>query len=122
MNMRKTGLISIFAIVLFLSACGWNPDVTPVSITEPWASMGLPVKENAVVWASTDKQFKAVHKEDRKATTTKYVEALKAKGWNLDAIDEKSATNTFVEMSKGSDKLSLDIYVFRNTGVIIDKK
>ena len=120
--MRTTILISIFALALGLTACGWNPDVTATPITEPWASMGLPVKENAVVWGSTDKQFKAVHKEDRKTVTTKYVEALKAKGWAMDAIDESSATNTFVEMSKGADKLKLDIYNFRNTGVIIDKK
>ena len=111
--MKSTILISIFAFAVGLSACGWNPDVTATPITEPWASMGLPVKENAVVWGSTDKQFKAVHKEDRKAVTTKYVEALKAKGWAMDSI---------VEMSKGAEKLKLDIYNFRNTGVIIDKK
>ena len=120
--MKATILISIFALAMGLSACGWNPDVTAVQISEPWASMGLPIKENAVVWGSTDKQFKAVHKEDRKAVTTKYVEALKAKGWAMDSIDESSATNTFVDMSKGSEKLKLDIYIFRNTGVIIDKK
>jgi hypothetical protein len=120
--MKTTIPISIFALALCLTACGWNPDVTATPITEPWASMGLPVKENAVVWGSTDKQFKAAHKEDRKTVTTKYVEALKAKGWAMDAIDESSATNTFVEMSKGADKLKLDIYNFRNTGVIIDKK
>lgn len=120
--MKTTILMSIIAIALGLTACGWNPDVTAVQITEPWASMGLPVKENAVVWGSTDKQFNAVHKEDRKAVTTKYVEALKAKGWAMDSIDENSATNTFVDMSKGAEKLKLDIYNFRNTGVIIDKK
>jgi hypothetical protein len=115
-------LVSIFAIALGLTACGWDPQVAPVPISEPWASMGLPVKEDAVVWGSTDKQFKAVHKEDRKAVTTKYVEALKAKGWAMDSIDETSATNTFIDMSKGSEKLKLDIYIFNNTGVIIDKK
>ena len=117
--MKKSVLIAFIAL---LAACGWNPEVTPVPITEPWSSMGLPIQENAVVWGSTDKQFKAAHKEDRKAVTTKYVEALKSKGWALDSIDESSATNSFVEMSKGAEKLSLDIYVFRNTGVIIDKK
>lgn len=120
--MKITILISIFAIALGLTACGWDPQVAAVQISEPWASMGLPVKENAVVWGSTDKQFKAVHKEDRKAVTTKYVEALKAKGWAMDAIDETSATNSFIDMSKGPEKLKLDIYNFTNTGVIIDKK
>jgi hypothetical protein len=120
--MKNTILIAMIAFAIGLASCGWNPDVTAVAITEPWASMGLPVKENAVVWGSTEKQFKAAHKEDRKAITTKYVEALKAKGWAMDKIDESSATNTFVEMSKGGEKLSLDIYNFRNTGVIIDKK
>lgn len=120
--MKSIFLIVFAAAILLIASCGWNPEVTAVPITEPWASMGLPVKENAVVWGSTDKQFKAVHKEDRKTVTTKYVEALKAKGWAMDSIDESSATNSFVEMSKGSEKLSLDIYNFRNTGVIIDKK
>jgi hypothetical protein len=111
-----------FALMLGLSACAWNPEVAAVPMTEPWASMGLPVQENAVVWASTDSLFKAAHKEDRKAVTTRYVEALTSKGWKMDAIDEAHEMNTFVEMSKGADKLSLDIYVFRNTGVIIEKK
>ena len=79
--MRTIALNLVIAAAFVLSACGWNPDVTPVQITEPWASMNLPVKEDAVVWGSTDKQFKAAHKADRKAVTTKYVEALTAKGY-----------------------------------------
>jgi len=112
----------IITIALGLSACGWSPSVKPVQITEPWASMGLPVKENAVVWASTDKQFKAAHKEDKKTIMTKYVDALKAKGWQIEKLDDKSGNIIWIDMAKGSEKIQIQVYDFENTGVIIDKQ
>ncbi len=110
-------------IALSLAACGWKPSVSAVPISAPWDEMNLPVKENAVVWASSDKQIKVVHKEDRKEILKKYTDALKAEGWKLDKFDDKTIADRFiVDMSKGADKIQVEIYDFENTGVIIDKK
>lgn len=103
-------------------ACGWKPSVTAVPVTAPWSTMNLPIKENAVVWASTPTQFKAVHKDDKKSVLGKYTDALKAQGWKLDSFDDKKANIYFVDMSKGEEKLGIEIYDFNGTGVIIDKK
>ena len=105
-----------------LAACGWKPTVTAVPITAPWDKMNLPVKENAVVWASSDKQLKVVHKDNRKTILGKYNDALKADGWKLETFDDKSADRYQFEMTKGADKINVEIYDFENTGVIIEKK
>jgi hypothetical protein len=108
---------------LCLAACGWKPSVTAVPVTAPWSAMNLPVKENAVVWSSTPTEFKAVHKEDKKAVMGKYVDALKAQGWTMDKFDDKSSKDYYyVDMAKGPDKLNMEFYDFENTGVIINKK
>jgi len=110
-------------VALSLTACGWKPSVPSVPITAPWDKMSLPVKENAVVWASNDKQFKAVHKDDKKTVLGKYTDALKADGWTLGKFDDKSIPDRYtVDMSKGADKIQIEIYDFENTGVIIEKK
>src|SRR5205807_3073843 len=101
--MKTFAVIVIYAalIALCLTACGWKPDVAAVPITAPWSGMNLPVKENAVVWASTPTEFKAVHKDDKKTVMGKYTDALKAQGWALDKFDDKtSADMYFVDMSK----------------------
>ena len=122
--MKKVTLTLMLATVIAfgLAACGWKPTVTAVPITAPWAAMNLPVKENAVVWASSDTQLKVVHKENRKTILGKYNDALKADGWKLETFDDKSADRYQFEMTKGADKINVEIYDFENTGVIIDKK
>jgi hypothetical protein len=113
-------LAALFAVGL--AACGWKPGVTAVPLTAPWTTMNLPVKENAVVWASTPTEFKAVHKEDKKAILKNYTDALKTGGWTLEKFDDKSIADRYtVEMSKGADKIEIEIYDFENTGVIIKK-
>lgn len=121
--MRKTPLILICTILIAISltACGWKPSVSAVPVTAPWSAMNLPVKENAVVWSSTPTEFKAVHKDDKKTVMGKYVDALKAQGWTLDKFDDKSADRFYVDMTKGADKIQIEIYDFENTGVIIKK-
>ena len=84
--------------------------------------MNLPIKDNAVVWASSDKEFKALHKDGKKVVLLNYVEALKAQGWTLTRLDDKSAGAFLVDMTKGRDKIHLDIYDYENTGVIITKQ
>jgi hypothetical protein len=121
----KTGLFAILGMTILsisLIACGWDPDVKAVPLTPPWSQMNLPVKENAIVWASTDREFKAVHKEDKKTVLGKYVEALKAQGWILNEFDGGNANMIFANMQKGNEKLKLEFYDFRNTGVIIQKE
>ena len=114
-------LAAVFAVGL--AACGWKPTVTAVPLTAPWTTMNLPVKENAVVWGSTPTEFKAVHKDDKKTVLGKYTDALKAQGWTLDKFDDKSIADRYtVNMSKGADKIEIEIYDFENTGVIIEKK
>ena len=113
-------LAALFAVGL--AACGWKPGVTAVPLTAPWDKMNLPVKENAVVWASTPNEFKAVHKEDKKAILKNYTDALKSGGWTLEKFDDKTIPDRYaINMSKGVDKIEIEIYDFENTGVIIKK-
>ena len=121
--MKKTILLFICTalVAISLTACGWKPSVQAVSITAPWSEMNLPVKENAVVWGSTPTEFKAVHKDDKKTVLGKYTDALKAQGWALGKFDDKSADRYYVDMTKGADKIQIEIYDFENTGVIIKK-
>lgn len=114
--------VCLAVITLALTACGWKPSVAAVSITAPWDKMNLPVSQNAVVWASDEKQLKVVHQDNKKTVMDKYVEALKSQGWTLAQFDNKSDTNYFIDMAKGADKISIEIYDFENTGVIIKKK
>lgn len=120
--MKTTIFITTIFIATFLSACGWNPDVTAVPITAPWSTMNLPVKENAVVWTSKPDQFRAVHNESKKAMLSKYTEALKTGGWKLEKFDDKTSDIYYIDMSKGTEKISIEIYDFNGTGVLIDKK
>lgn len=106
---------------LFLAGCAWKPEVAAVPITAPWSEMKLPVTENAVVWASEEGLFKAVHKDDKKTVMEAYIEALKAQGWTLANFDNSSADRYTAEMEKDGEKLSLEFYDFDNTGVIIEK-
>lgn len=121
--MTKRILILALVIVgLSAVACGWKPGVAAVPITAPWDRMNLPVAQDAIVWGSTATEFKAVHKDDKKTVMGKYVEALKAQGWALSKFDDKQANTYYVDMAKGVDKIQIEIYDFKNTGVIIKKK
>ena len=102
------------------AACGWNPEVTAVPITEPWTAMNLPVKEGAVVWKSESKEFRAVHKADKKAVTRAYTDALKAQGWELGKFDD-GGERYYMTLTKGGEKINLEVYDFSNTGVVLKK-
>ena len=121
MNKYLFVLLKIIVLAVCLSACGWKPEVSAVPITAPWNAMNLPVKENAVVWASSDKIFKAVHKDDQKTVLKNYTEALKAQGWEVAKFDNPTERYV-VEMKKGAEQIEMEIYDFHNTGVIIEKK
>jgi hypothetical protein len=112
----------VAVITLLMMACGWKPSVSAVPVTAPWDKLNLPVKEDAVVWGSTDQEFKAVHKADKKTVMAKYVDSLKAQSWAMINFDDKSKDSYYVDMIKGSDKIQIYIYDFENTGVIIRKQ
>lgn len=118
--LKKTLLLLV--LTLFVVGCGWKPEVTAVPITAPWSQMNLPVKENAVVWASDDKLFKAVHKDAKKVVMESYLEALKGQGWTLGKFEGGGEDAYNAEMEKAGQKLHLEFYDFKNTGVIIEKK
>lgn len=115
-------VLGISVLSICLTACGWKPKVTAEPLTAPWTTLNLPVKENAVVWESSDKIFKAVHKDNQKTVLKNYTEALKAQGWQLGNFDDHNADSYSIDMTKGVDKINVYIYDFHNTGVIIEKK
>jgi len=121
MSKQTILVLGISFLSIYLFACGWKPEVTAVPMTAPWSAMNLPVKENAVVWGSTDKEFKAVHKDDKKTVTKNYTDALKAQGWTVSKFDTEPSGAFAAEMEKGAETLHLRFYDFNNTGVIIEK-
>ena len=124
--MTKTiaSLTCVTMIALFLVACSdWKGKLVAVPITAPWDQMNLPVKEDAVVWGSTAKEFKAFHKDGEKIVLQKYVEALKSQGWVLSKLDDKVADTYTVEMIKGSNKIQIRMFENdKHTSVIITQQ
>lgn len=114
-------LVTFLAIVLLsigFAACGWKPEVTAVPLTAPWMALNLPVKNNAVVWKSDPNEFRAVHKEDKRAILKNYSDALKAQGWNVEKFDESGDRFT-TDWKKGAEQMRLEVYDFDNTGVVL---
>jgi len=124
--MKKTiaSLTCVTMIALFLAACSdWKGKLVAVPITAPWDKMNLPVKEDAVVWGSTAKEFKAYHKEGGKIVGKKYVEALTSQGWVLSKFDDKVADTFTIDMTKGSDKLRIEMFENdKHTSVVITQQ
>lgn len=121
--MKKTTqvIMAVLAIALFATACKWKPDVTAVPITKPWSELKLPIEKDAVVWGSTETQFKAVHKDDRKAVADAYKKALETNGFQMTKFDPAKDREYFTFETNGV-KLEAEFYDFNNTGVIIDVK
>ena len=121
--MKKTSAVFILmaTVALFLAAC-WNPSVAEVPITAPWDKMNLPIKEDARVWASDDKTLKVAHKADRREVAQAYLGALEKDGWRLTSQPDVSEHGTTFNFEKGGQKISVEVYDFENTGVIIEKK
>ena len=120
--MRKitTTILGISILSICLAACGWKPEVSAVPLTAPWTAMNLPVKENAVVWKSEAKEFRAVHRDDKRAVMKSYTDALKAQGWEP-ADFKESGDRFYVDMKRGGEVIKLEFYDFSNTGVVIYK-
>lgn len=120
--MKKTLFILVLTSVMamFSAAC-WSPSVTEVPITAPWDKMNLPIKEDARVWGSTDKELKVVYKARKADVAKNYLEALEKNGWKL---VEKAPVEELIiwDFEKNGQRLKAQIYDFENTGVILELK
>jgi len=112
--------ISVAIIALLLAACSWNPSVKEVPITAPWEKMNLPIKENARVWGSDDKELKVVHKARRADVAKSYTEAFEKDGWKL-VKDETTDVLMVYTYEKNGQRIRVDIGDFfeGGTNVII---
>jgi hypothetical protein len=120
--MKKTVSIFISAamVALFLAAC-WNPSVTEVPITAPWDKMDLPLKENARVWFSNDKELRVAHKGRRADVAQSYIKALDKGGWKITEeplMDENIIINKY---EKNGQRIMVKVNDFEGgAGVFIN--
>lgn len=118
--MKKQTLF-LLCLLIFAASCGWKPKVDAVPMTAPWNSMALPVEKDAVVWKSDPKEFRAVHRDDKKTVAKAYTEALKKNGWALEKFDE-SGDRWMLDMTRSGENIRVEFYDFDNTGVLIEPR
>ena len=75
-------LVSGLAMSLVFAAC-WSPSVAEVPITAPWDKMNLPVKQDARVWFSDEKEVRVAHKGRRADIAKIYFDILEKDGWKI---------------------------------------
>lgn len=118
--MQKRALLIITA-ALFLTAC-WNPSVAEVPITAPWDKMGLPIKQDARVWFSDEKELRVAHKGRRADVAKAYLGALEKDGWKTTEeplMDENIIVN---KMEKNGRRIMVSVHDFEGgTGVVITR-
>jgi len=119
--MKRTivAFAALAMLTLAMAAC-WNPDVSAVPITAPWDKMDLPVKDNAIVWASDAKKLKVVLKAGKPEVGEAFMKALEKNGWKMSAAPDMQEHSHFYELAKDGQKLKLEVYDFNNTGVILE--
>ena len=113
-------LLALTACVFGLSACGWKAPCGAAPLTAPWDKMNLPVQTDAAVCVSSTDKFQAAHKGTREEVSKMYTDALEKGGWKMTKRDLGAAYN--FDFERGSDKISLEIYDWQKTGVIIRKR
>lgn len=118
--MKKTVSIFISAaiIAMFLAACSWNPSVKEVPITAPWEKMNLPIKADARVWFSDDKEVRILHKARRADVAKSYTEALEKDGWKL-VKNETSDVLMVYTYEKNGQRIRVDIGDFPEGGTSV---
>jgi len=80
----------------------------------------LPVQQDAAVCVSAADKFQAAHKGDREEVTKMYLDTLEKGGWRTTRKDLGSTY--YFDLEKGNDKITLEIYDWQKTGVIIRKR
>lgn len=69
---------------------------------------------------STADKFQAAYKGDREEVTRMYLDTLEKGGWRVTRKDLGSIY--YFDLEKGSDKITLEIYDWQKTGVIVRKR
>jgi hypothetical protein len=82
--------------------------------------MNLPVQQEAAVCVSSADKFQAAHKSDREQVTKMYLDALERDGWKMTRKDPGAAYN--FDFERSSEHISLEVYDWEKTGVIIRKR
>ena len=122
MKRKLNSLIAAAACFLGLSACGWKPPCPTTPITAPWDKMNLPVQQDAAVCVSSPEKFQAAHKGERAEVSQLYLDAFEKGGWKVTKRDLSAPQAYHFDIEKGGDKLSVEIYDWKKTGVIIKKR
>ena len=120
MKSKLKSLSVLVACVVCLSACGWTPPCPSTAITAPWDKMNLPVQQDAAVCVSTADKFQAAHKGSREEVSKAYLDALEKGGWKVTKKDLGDSYH--YDFEKGADKITLEVYDWKNTGVLIKKQ
>jgi len=82
--------------------------------------MKLPISKDAAVCLSTATKFQAAHKADRETVTKMYLESMEKNGWTMTARD-LDATYHF-DFEKGTERITLEVYEWQKTGVLLKKR
>jgi len=117
---RQTIILLAATCSLVLSACTWKPPCPVATITEPWERMNLPINKDAAVCLSTATKFQAAHKADRETVTKMYLDSLENNGWKMTAQD-LSETYHF-DFERGPESITLEVYEWQKTGVLLKKR
>jgi hypothetical protein len=113
-------LLSLIVLASGWYACGWKAPCPSTALTAPWNTMNLPVKGDASVCVSAADKFQAAYKAGREQVTKMYLDTFAKEGWALTRKDLGTTYN--FDFEKGSDHISLEIYDWDQTGVIVRKR
>jgi hypothetical protein len=120
MKRKLNFIVAVTACVIGLTACGWKPPCPPTKITEPWTKMNLPLPQDSAVCTSSADKFQADYKAGREEVTKMYLDALEKGGWKTTRRD--LGDMYYFDFDKGSDKITLQIYDWQKTGVLIKRR
>lgn len=108
-------LTSVTFAAMVFGAC-WNPSVGEVPITAPWDKMNLPIKENARVWHSSEKELRVVFKASRADVAKTYFDSLEKNGWKFTGNPVTDENIIINEYEKNGQHIRVDISNFPEGG------
>lgn len=106
--MKKSLFIFVLGIALLLTGC-WKSGFKEVAVTTPWDKMNLPLKENALVYESDDKELRVFNKGKIYEIAEKYINALEKDGWQIIKKESNDVGYTY-EYKKNEQKIKLYIF------------